>query len=53
MLTSHAVAALSGSLNAANSLREVWGDDADIWNPSRFLSGGGETQTSVGVFANL
>ncbi|EPS95008.1 hypothetical protein FOMPIDRAFT_1033095 [Fomitopsis schrenkii] len=36
-----------------NRLREVWGDDADIWNPSRFLSGGGETQTSVGVFANL
>ncbi|KAI0719202.1 cytochrome P450 [Fomitopsis betulina] len=36
-----------------NRLREVWGDDADIWNPSRFLSNSREKQTSVGVFANL
>jgi hypothetical protein len=35
-----------------DSLPEVWGADADDWNPERFLDSD-RKQTSVGVFANL
>ena len=38
---------------ATNSLQEVWGDDANVWNPSRFLSGDRDKQAGIGVFANL
>ncbi|KAM5543135.1 hypothetical protein V8D89_003009 [Ganoderma adspersum] len=35
-------------------LTEVWGDDADVWNPDRFLHIETEKQpANVGVFANL
>ncbi|PBK92245.1 cytochrome P450 [Armillaria gallica] len=30
-----------------------WGDDAEKWNPNRFLDGRDTKQTSLGVYANL
>ncbi|KAI0633713.1 PAH-inducible cytochrome P450 monooxygenase PC-PAH 4 [Trametes polyzona] len=36
-----------------NHLPQVWGDDADQWNPDRFLRIDNGKQTNVGVFANL
>ncbi|KAI0284849.1 cytochrome P450 [Russula brevipes] len=36
-----------------NRLPEVWGADADGWNPERFLSLDKSKQTSIGVFSNL
>lgn len=41
------------SICAYNRLPEVWGPDADDWNPRRFLEKPKDKQTSVGVFANL
>ncbi|KAJ8521421.1 hypothetical protein ONZ45_g1869 [Pleurotus djamor] len=41
------------SICAYNRLPEVWGPDADQWNPRRFLEKPTDKQTSVGVFANL
>ncbi|KAF9024372.1 cytochrome P450 [Hymenopellis radicata] len=35
-----------------HSLRSVWGEDADDWNPGRFLNGQDQDVT-VGVYANL
>ncbi|KAK1222074.1 hypothetical protein PQX77_015099 [Marasmius sp. AFHP31] len=34
-----------------NRLRPVWGEDADVWNPERFLDT--TRPTTLGVFANL
>ncbi len=34
-------------------LPEVWGADADKWNPERFLNIDKSKQTSVGVSENL
>ncbi|PBK92219.1 cytochrome P450 [Armillaria gallica] len=34
-------------------LASVWGDDAEEWNPSRFLDGRDVKQISLGVYANL
>ncbi|KAI0644565.1 PAH-inducible cytochrome P450 monooxygenase PC-PAH 4 [Trametes meyenii] len=34
-------------------LPEVWGEDADVWNPDRFSRIDIGKQTNVGVFANL
>ena len=31
----------------------VWGEDAHIWNPERFLREDKSRQTSVGLYANL
>ncbi|EEB92190.1 hypothetical protein MPER_09336, partial [Moniliophthora perniciosa FA553] len=39
------------SVGAYNRLKEVWGEDADEWNPSRFLDT--KRQTMLGVFGNL
>ncbi|KAK0451384.1 cytochrome P450 [Desarmillaria tabescens] len=36
-----------------SGLSSVWGDDANEWNPSRFLDGRDVKQTSIGVYANL
>ncbi|EGN99109.1 hypothetical protein SERLA73DRAFT_181928 [Serpula lacrymans var. lacrymans S7.3] len=41
------------SVCAYNRLPSVWGEDADSWNPNRFLNSDKEGRTSVGVFANL
>ena len=34
-------------------LPEVWGEDANVWNPDRFFRIETGKQTNVGVFANL
>lgn len=41
------------SICGYNRLRSVWGDDAETWNPQRFLEMSKEKQTTVGVYANL
>lgn len=35
------------------SLPTLWGDDAQEWNPERFLGKNAEKQVKVGMFANL
>ncbi|KAK0493395.1 cytochrome P450 [Armillaria luteobubalina] len=37
------------SIYTYNRLPSVWGDDADEWNPNRFLDGRDIKQTSLGV----
>jgi len=44
--------AITASICTYNRLRSVWGEDADEWNPNRFL-GDGREKSSLGVFANL
>ncbi|KAI0253566.1 cytochrome P450 [Lactifluus subvellereus] len=41
------------AIDVYNRLPEVWGPDADDWNPERFLNLDKSKQTSIGVFANL
>ncbi|KAF4568504.1 hypothetical protein EYR36_010516 [Pleurotus pulmonarius] len=41
------------SISGYSRLRSVWGDDAEVWNPRRFLEMSKEKQTTVGVYANL
>ncbi|KAJ8509305.1 hypothetical protein ONZ45_g8509 [Pleurotus djamor] len=41
------------SVCAYNRLSEVWGPDADLWNPRRFLVQPKDKQVNVGVFASL
>ncbi|KAK0430809.1 cytochrome P450 [Armillaria borealis] len=41
------------SIYSYNRLPSVWGDDAEEWNPNRFLDGRDTKQTSLGVYANL
>ncbi|KDQ23674.1 hypothetical protein PLEOSDRAFT_1048605, partial [Pleurotus ostreatus PC15] len=41
------------SVSGYNRVSSVWGDDAGVWNPQRFLEMSKEKQTSVGVYANL
>ncbi|GJE98387.1 cytochrome P450 [Phanerochaete sordida] len=36
-----------------NRLPEVWGADADEWNPMRFIDGKVNPQVQVGMYANL
>ena len=37
-----------------NRLKEVWGDDAEKWNPERFLGNKLSGQkNNLGVYANL
>ncbi|PBK69991.1 cytochrome P450 [Armillaria solidipes] len=45
--------ALVLSLYAYNRLPSVWGDDADKWNPERFLHPTGIKETNLGMYANL
>ncbi|KAK0493367.1 cytochrome P450 [Armillaria luteobubalina] len=41
------------SIYSYNRLPSVWGDDAEDWNPNRFLDGRDGKQISLGVYANL
>ncbi|KAK0438186.1 cytochrome P450 [Desarmillaria tabescens] len=41
------------SIYTYNRLPSVWGEDADEWNPQRFLDGREVNQTSLGVYSNL
>ncbi|KAG2067610.1 cytochrome P450 [Suillus decipiens] len=43
---------ITASICTYNRLQSVWGEDADEWNPSRFLDNDRE-KSSLGVFANL
>ncbi|PBK83193.1 cytochrome P450, partial [Armillaria gallica] len=45
--------ALVLSLYAYNRLPSVWGDNADKWNPERFLHPTGIKETNLGMYANL
>ncbi|EMD32080.1 hypothetical protein CERSUDRAFT_77670 [Gelatoporia subvermispora B] len=36
-----------------NRLPDVWGEDADTWNPERFLESEATRTTNVGLYANL
>ncbi|EMD32079.1 hypothetical protein CERSUDRAFT_126990 [Gelatoporia subvermispora B] len=36
-----------------NRLPDVWGEDADTWNPERFLRPDAVRNTNVGLYANL
>ena len=39
--------------NAIVRLPSVWGEDADRWNPNRWIGMDNSKQTTVGVYANL
>ncbi|KAK0438171.1 cytochrome P450 [Desarmillaria tabescens] len=41
------------SIYIYNRLPSVWGEDADKWNPDRFLQPQRHNQTPLGVYANL
>ncbi|KAK0185977.1 cytochrome P450 [Armillaria mellea] len=45
--------ALVLSIYAYNRLPCVWGNDADKWNPERFLHPTGIKETNLGMYANL
>ncbi|KAH8998345.1 cytochrome P450 [Lactarius hatsudake] len=40
-------------IGAYNRLPEIWGQDADEWNPDRFLNIDKTKQATVGLFANF
>ena len=35
------------------SLTGVWGEDADVWNPMRFIERDFENQVKLGTYSNL
>ncbi|EMD32773.1 hypothetical protein CERSUDRAFT_126579 [Gelatoporia subvermispora B] len=41
------------SFCAYNRLHQLWGDNADVWDPSRFLDDRICNETGLGLFANL
>ncbi|THG97108.1 hypothetical protein EW026_g4830 [Hermanssonia centrifuga] len=41
------------SICAYNRLPDVWGNDANEWNPMRFVDASEEKQVKVGILANL
>ncbi|KAK0493380.1 cytochrome P450 [Armillaria luteobubalina] len=44
---------VTASVYTYNRLPSLWGDDAEQWNPQRFLHAREREQVSLGVFANL
>ncbi|KAI0719203.1 PAH-inducible cytochrome P450 monooxygenase PC-PAH 1 [Fomitopsis betulina] len=44
---------ISMSLCGYNRLPEIWGEDAQSWNPYRWMNMSREKQTNVGVYGNL
>ncbi|GJE98388.1 cytochrome P450 [Phanerochaete sordida] len=45
--------AIAVNIAAYNRLPEVWGQDAHVWNPMRFIEGKADPQIRVGMFGNL
>ncbi|KIJ23788.1 hypothetical protein M422DRAFT_39455 [Sphaerobolus stellatus SS14] len=41
------------SFAAYNRLTSIWGEDAHVWNPDRFLNDNGTTKTGLGVISNI
>lgn len=41
------------SICAYNRLKSVWGDDANDWNPMRFIETGVDQSIRIGMFGNL
>ncbi|KIJ43504.1 hypothetical protein M422DRAFT_253061 [Sphaerobolus stellatus SS14] len=41
------------SFAAYNRLTSIWGEDAHIWNPERFLNDNETTKTGLGVISNI
>ncbi|KAF5389665.1 hypothetical protein D9757_004096 [Collybiopsis confluens] len=41
------------AIGAYNRSPEIWGDDSDVWNPSRHIGSAKENVTTLGVFGNL
>jgi len=41
------------SVAGYNRVKSVWGEDADIWNPLRFIEDKTEKPVKVGMYANL
>ncbi|KIJ43512.1 hypothetical protein M422DRAFT_169697, partial [Sphaerobolus stellatus SS14] len=41
------------SFAAYNRLTSIWGDDAHVWNPDRFLNDNGTTKTGLGLISNM
>lgn len=35
------------------SIPELWGEDADVWDPTRFLNGEDDKEVKIGVYANV
>lgn len=51
--TSALIDAMMRWLIAFYSLQSVWGEDAEEWNPDRWLETPKEKRVSLGMFANL
>ncbi|TFK80428.1 cytochrome P450 [Polyporus arcularius HHB13444] len=49
----HAGQVIFPSFMAYQRIKDIWGEDADVWNPDRWLRPETGKQTKVGVFANL
>lgn len=41
------------SIAAYNRIPELWGEDADVWDPTRFLNGEDDKEVKIGVYANV
>lgn len=44
---------ITASVCGYNRLPEIWGIDAEEWNPKRFLENGADRQSSAGLWDNL
>ena len=47
------VICICSSISVTSRLPSVWGEDANEWNPLRFLDAPKDKQISIGVYANL
>ena len=34
-------------------LTDVWGEDANVWNPLRFVGDSSEKEVKIGMYSNL
>ena len=49
----HQLALEEHTLTHVTSLHSIWGDDADVWNPMRFIDGNINNEVKVGMLGNL